>query len=208
MQVKKEEVEQAILEAARQEFMEKGFMGTGLREIAARASISTSNIYNYFDNKDELFETVLKPVTSLIQSVFRSLDIAGVLNDKNGWDIQQFRSQVREVLDFIQQHQEDLLLLVKQSQGSSLHGYKQRLIDRFSYSLSEKTNFILRQVHPESRELREEFFRAIAAFYFQTLEDLILHPVPEEGREAFILEISAFIYYGWRSLLRTDIAGI
>ncbi len=204
MQVKKEEIESGILSAAREEFLEKGFMGTGLREIAARADISTSNIYNYFDNKEDLFQALLRPLIHKIQQVFQSAEVAGLLHDKNGWDITLFRGQVSVLLQFIEENREDLLLLVKCSQGSSLFDYKQRLIDRYSYSLFEKVNFILRQIHPAKKEVSEDFIRSISAFYFQTLEDLVLRPLDQDKKEEFINEISSFIYFGWRSIFKNQ----
>ena len=45
----------AILDTARAVFLEKGFGGTGMDEVAARADVSKVTIYRYFSDKDSLF---------------------------------------------------------------------------------------------------------------------------------------------------------
>lgn len=45
----------AILEAAREAFLEQGFAATSMSEIAARVGGSKTTLYNYFRSKEELF---------------------------------------------------------------------------------------------------------------------------------------------------------
>jgi AcrR family transcriptional regulator len=48
-----------ILNAAEQEFAEKGIYGARVDEIAAKANINKRMIYEYFGNKEELYKIVL-----------------------------------------------------------------------------------------------------------------------------------------------------
>ncbi|HKO89977.1 MAG TPA: TetR/AcrR family transcriptional regulator [Polyangiaceae bacterium] len=45
-------------------FAEQGFAATRLEDVAARAGVSKATIYRYFDNKDALFEAVIKEAIS------------------------------------------------------------------------------------------------------------------------------------------------
>jgi len=47
-----------ILESAYQLFVERGFSGSSMREIAEHAGIKAASIYNHFDNKEQIFEAV------------------------------------------------------------------------------------------------------------------------------------------------------
>ena len=49
---------QRILEAAYELFVDKGYRGSSMREIAEKAGIKAGSIYNHFKNKEELFEAV------------------------------------------------------------------------------------------------------------------------------------------------------
>jgi len=48
-----------IINAARELFIEKGYSDTTLEEIAKRAEFGKGTIYNYFNNKEELFFAIM-----------------------------------------------------------------------------------------------------------------------------------------------------
>jgi AcrR family transcriptional regulator len=60
-QVKKASVREAILRSATELFTEKDYSTTTLSEIARRAGVSMSNIYNYFGSKLEILFAVYEP---------------------------------------------------------------------------------------------------------------------------------------------------
>lgn len=49
---------QDIIQAAMKVFAQKGFANTKMADIADRAKIGNGTIYEYFENKDEIFEFV------------------------------------------------------------------------------------------------------------------------------------------------------
>ncbi|HLY78578.1 MAG TPA: helix-turn-helix domain-containing protein, partial [Caulobacteraceae bacterium] len=53
---RKEERAPEILEAALASFAEKGFAGTRMDDIAARAGITKGTIYLYFESKEAVFK--------------------------------------------------------------------------------------------------------------------------------------------------------
>jgi len=54
----KEEMRERILDAARSLFLEKGYHGTSLRNIAERIGYSAGNIYLYYRDKDEIIHAL------------------------------------------------------------------------------------------------------------------------------------------------------
>lgn len=61
-QRRKDERPAQIVAAAFEEFAEKGFAGTRLEDVAARARVSKGLPYLYFKTKEELFKAVLRSV--------------------------------------------------------------------------------------------------------------------------------------------------
>ena len=49
-----------LMAAALELFVEKGFAGTRLEDVAARASVSKGTLYLYFDSKESLFKAVVQ----------------------------------------------------------------------------------------------------------------------------------------------------
>jgi AcrR family transcriptional regulator len=64
-----------LVTAALELFAERGFAGTRLEEVAARAGVSKATVYLYFDSKEKLFEAVVR------QAVTPKLDRAEALVD-------------------------------------------------------------------------------------------------------------------------------
>lgn len=60
MQTKKDKVRQALLEEAEKEFLHKGFINASVRKIVKHAGTTIGNFYNYFDNKETLFEELVR----------------------------------------------------------------------------------------------------------------------------------------------------
>lgn len=59
MRVRTESKREAILEAASQVFLESGFEGASMAEIAARVGGSKATLYGYFGSKEDLFVEVM-----------------------------------------------------------------------------------------------------------------------------------------------------
>jgi AcrR family transcriptional regulator len=56
---KGERTREGILHAAHQLFLQNGFHGTSMRQIAQEAGIAVGGIYNHFASKDDIFVAVL-----------------------------------------------------------------------------------------------------------------------------------------------------
>lgn len=55
-----EERRDALLRAAREVFLEKGYAGTSVEAVMARVGGSKASLYQYFGNKDGLFENIIR----------------------------------------------------------------------------------------------------------------------------------------------------
>lgn len=65
---KSEKSRSAILDAALALFSHQGYRGTSIREIAAKAGVSTGNVYHHFPDKESIFETLLSQYWAAIES--------------------------------------------------------------------------------------------------------------------------------------------
>ncbi|MDK2909409.1 MAG: TetR/AcrR family transcriptional regulator [Bacteroidales bacterium] len=87
--------EQAILEAARKVFVEKGFDGARMQEIADEAGINKALLHYYYRSKEKLFETVfLEAFIKVVPSVLVILNSDEPLFNK----IERFVSNYLDVL--------------------------------------------------------------------------------------------------------------
>ncbi|MBB3610379.1 TetR/AcrR family transcriptional regulator [Rhizobium sp. BK602] len=54
---------QEILEAAFEEFVERGYVATRVEDIASRVGVTKGTIYFYFDTKERLFEEMIRHIS-------------------------------------------------------------------------------------------------------------------------------------------------
>lgn len=72
MQVKKEEIQQKILEVAKRLFMKRGYENTSLKQIADISNICKSNIYRYYSSKEAIYDAITdRARNELIKSSYR-----------------------------------------------------------------------------------------------------------------------------------------
>jgi AcrR family transcriptional regulator len=76
------EVEQRILDAATEVFLEHGFAGASLERIAERASASKATLYSRYANKEALFSAVVKRSVSRSMQLIEATPPSDVLLEK------------------------------------------------------------------------------------------------------------------------------
>lgn len=66
---------QELLEAALEQFVERGYAATRLEDVARRAGVSKGTLYLYFENKEELFKAVVR--ATIVEAIGQAeLDLA------------------------------------------------------------------------------------------------------------------------------------
>ena len=59
-----------LIECAKKEFIEKGYMKASLRNICKEAGVTTGAMYFFFKDKEELFESIVAaPLMSLMNTI-------------------------------------------------------------------------------------------------------------------------------------------
>jgi AcrR family transcriptional regulator len=87
-----------LVEAAICLFAQKGYQGTTLNEVAAEAGLTKPTIYNYFANKAELYEGVLRHVYGKMHSELES----AVSLDASCFD--RLKAVIHAMIDFSDRH--------------------------------------------------------------------------------------------------------
>ena len=73
-----EKRKEKIEEAARELFIKQGFHATSMRDIAKGAGVSLGNLYNYYETKDAIFESIvakyMEVIDERLRDMFASID--------------------------------------------------------------------------------------------------------------------------------------
>ncbi len=94
------ERQEAILEAATKEFAEEGAEHASLNKILAEAGVSKGAAYYYFDDKEDLFLTVLARMVDRAARIIGG--VGPIETEEDFW--REFRALYTRVLGFLKKH--------------------------------------------------------------------------------------------------------
>lgn len=130
MQTKKEAIQQAIFQSAKNEFLEKGFERASLRQIVKKAGTTLGNFYNYYENKEELFASIVEGAyTGMMQLIKNHHQWEG--NDEL-WDltdVEVWRRELRKlILPIVPAVTIPFVILIEGSEGTRFSHAKEDLL--------------------------------------------------------------------------------
>lgn len=129
-QVLKEDIRERILKGALEEFYQNGFSGTAMRTIEKRAGVPAGLIYSWYENKEALFDQVLRPVC---------YDWGHVLTGGAGRHGEVFEglSEAEEAcLDSLLEHRKEFFILMERSEKTKYEGEKEKMIQKIEAHLN------------------------------------------------------------------------
>jgi len=125
MQVLKPEIREDILAAARELFFDLGFQGATMRLVADRVGMSVGNLYKYFKNKEEMFESVVGAHAASFKAGLR----AAIAHDKGSeFDPARVQEMVEGLARAIALDPKVFIILVKRCDGSPHAGFKDECV--------------------------------------------------------------------------------
>lgn len=177
-----------ILQAAHHLFIECGFHGTSMRQIAQAAGIALGGIYNHFSSKEDIF-------TAVFLERHPYLGVLPLMNSAQGETVEEFvRDAAQRMVDGLGQRTDFLNLMFIE-----LVEFKGQHIPHIFQIISPELTEFAQRFQTERQELRDiPFFVLVRAFLglffsFLITEIMIADQLPPEGREG-ALEFFVDIY--------------
>ena len=188
-----------ILNAAKREFLEKGFAGTNVRAAAQRAGVTTGALYNLFKNKDGIFEALVGGVFNEFLNILAYNDVfeARELDMKAG-DLSEITEMSRRrflrMIDFFYANWDGMKLLVCCAKGSSFEHIFDKAID-----LTEKETLRLLTMDGVKMSRRIKFFiHVMVTSHFENLKEIFYHDLTKSEAADFILDFNVYHCGGWK----------
>ncbi len=95
----KDEVRQAIIDAAKQEFLEKGYKNASMRSIAKKANMTVGNLYRYFKSKEDINLYIVVPTYKMIDATIKSLTQNKVSMETRVFNVKPNIKELENILD-------------------------------------------------------------------------------------------------------------
>jgi len=128
---KSERSRSQILDAALDLFSRQGYRGTSIRDISRAAGVSTGAVYHHFDDKEELFDTLLSQYWTAIESPdfpFNRALASGAFPDR----LEELADAAEESVRTWERHVALIYVDVVEMQGLHIQRFYAGMADRFA----------------------------------------------------------------------------
>lgn len=128
MQVKKDEIQNKILETAQRLFIKRGYENTSLKQIAEKSNISKSNIYRYYRSKEDIYEKLASSAReAVIKTSYRFFtpDFIGKYTPDKCDELSAVLARV------FSDHHSGILVMLRSSGGKDRKLLEELIIKRF-----------------------------------------------------------------------------
>ncbi|WP_315292284.1 TetR/AcrR family transcriptional regulator [Hoylesella loescheii] len=203
MQTLKTDIKQRILQVAHREFIKNGVQRTCIRNVARKAGVTVGNLYHYFDSKDTLFCAVLQPLLTALDRYILSHNDEEFLSI-NVFDLRQQQvNHITTMLTLVKQFRPELRLLLFNAKGTSLEGYKNKIIDHQMKAGMEYLR-LMKERYPHINTDISPFLTHLTCSTWMTLFcELVEHEDYSEEKIKLALEqYVTFGMAGWKELMK------
>ena len=201
------EAEQTTLErihdAAKQEFLEKGFKSASLRNIVKTAGVTTGAFYGYFSSKEALFASIVESHAAAIMGRFMTTqtEFAHLPKEEQPEHMGLESAEcVRWMLDYMYENFEAFKILICCSEGTAYENFVHSMAEvevEHTFRYIE----VLKSLGNEVPEIDKEFCHMIASGMFEGAFEVIRHDMPKERAAAFVEQLLAFYVAGWKKIM-------
>lgn len=201
-----EGVYERILESAKKEFLENGYIDASLRTIAANAETSTNSIYVRFQDKEGLFSAIVEPVMNELMDRFRSVQetFHGLDQEIQREEMGQYSSdQMMKMIDYIYDHLDEFRLLLDASYGTKFHNFMDefvRIETEYTYKWMDATGCRLDM----DGDITKKLLHIVNTSYFEGVFEVIRHDMSREEAKKYISILGKYHHDGFQAIVSRD----
>lgn len=193
---------QKLLDSAKKEFLDKGYMKASLRTICKNAGVTTGALYFFFQDKEDLLsklvEEPLKQLVFMVQQHFSEEFAADEALAPTGIDTRDVRA-AKMVVRFMYQHYDEFLILLTKSQGSAY----ENIVSRFTDMYEQHNSIIAGRMAERCGVPKPNNFiiHWVTHMQISAFVHLLMYEPDEEKAVSRIEDLVVFLVSGWNGLL-------
>ena len=192
-----------LIEAAKKEFLEKGYNKASLRNICAKAGMTTGALYFFFSNKEDLYESIVNPpIEELKRMIIEHYkEDSEFLANQNSLDMGNIdHSDIAEmIVKHIYKNYDSFILLLSGSKEDAL----EKEIDEFVELIEKSTVLMVK----DSKYYTYDPF--MTHWMAHTTVDSVAHVIKHEKDESIaqkrIQSIMNYLVIGWIKLVMVPV---
>lgn len=208
-----------LLRAAKKEFIKKGFSKASLRTICKNAGVTTGALYFFFQDKEDLFDSIVQPViehiseilkkhfsyeSSLIESESATLkngmakESGSIAEEKQIGPKPDDIETARTILRYLYSRYDEFILAVEKSQGTKWEHCKDSFADWNFKHLSSTADLYCKKMG--LKKIDPFIMRMVSQAQINCFVSIILNIPTCEEAEKYIPSAVNYLVGGWSTL--------
>lgn len=189
-----EGVAERIVDAAKREFLDKGYVDASLRTIAAEADTSTNSIYVRFGDKEGLFSAIVEPVLNEMTERFIRIQERFHLMtpEEQAERMPKYADGgTSELIDYMYEHLEEFRLLLDASYGTRFHNFVDELVRievEYTYKFMEAVGYS----DKFGDAVTQKLLHVVTTSRFESIFEIIRHGMSREEATEYIELLSRY----------------
>ena len=200
--MKDDEIKVRIAQVAKEEFLALGYVDASMRNMSAKAGLTTGSLYNRFRDKAELFEYIVGDSVKEVLSKFESFNSA--------YSVEQYEdarqnnstyetSAIKFLIDKMFDNYDSFDLVINKGVGSPYENFMDRLIavatkNTKDYVLAHKSNLV-------DPVIAEDLTHLLNVALFDAIAEIFRKHYTKEEADYYMEAIFNFYNAGWKGIL-------
>ena len=194
---------QSIFDAAKTEFLEKGFRGASLRNIVKTANVTTGAFYGYYKSKEELFDAIVGEQADYAMSAYKKAqeDFANLPPEKQLECMSEVSGKcMEEILEYSYKHLDEFKLILTCSEGTRYENFIHDMVE-IEIDATHKFNEVLKSLGRESRLLNPSLEHILISGMMSAYFEMVIHKMPLSKAKEYLKDLREFYTAGWQKIM-------
>lgn len=191
-----------ILDSGKLNFLSYGFERANLRKICKDAGVTTGAFYRHFEDKNELFDSLVEPLVNMIVSNFQNYEKFSIRSIETNQKENVAKVHVDGTIEtalFLFKNKEIYNLLINCSYGTKYADFLEQLTNMESNTRMKMQKFSCEKGE-NFNEISDKGFHIINHAHFLALTEVVLHSDSEQELIENARLVSSFFSAGWKSI--------
>ena len=192
-----------IHQAAKTEFLEKGYKDASLRNIVKSVGMTTGAFYGYYKSKEELFEALVGEHYAYLLNCFQKAQkkFADLPHERQPEVMGDISGVCMfDMLHYAYDHLEECKLILCCSEGTKFSGLIDEMVE-IEAAATHAYQEVLQELGRPSPQIDPALEHILITGMFHTFFELVIHEMPLKDAENYVKEMRAFYTAGWMKIM-------
>lgn len=191
-----------IIESGKLNFLDDGYERSNLRKICKDAGITTGAFYRHFDDKEDLFISLVEPLAKELLGFYDKFEEESFqdIEKRCGQNLAEINidGSIESTL-YMFSKKELFNLLIYKAYGTKYDNFIELLVEKEDANRHKALQIIAKKKNIKT-EIPKEAMHLLNHAYINALCEIVIHSETEEEVKINTRIISKFFYDGWKKL--------